>query len=201
MRTSVKKIRIWKILSIALLPVLFCISILTAIVLDVFVARPGDIAVATLLPGMTYSTAFIMKVSIAQWVAILIVAIVIRLAPDNELFNRTFKVVPTWTVLSLLLTQLAPLLSAVVLLVVQELIENPEGPSLSYFPAVSRIGVFASLSCILAATTSSGVALLTGERPRLLPVISIVTNLFLIFGFWYAEFYKLGFHQDKWSEL
>jgi hypothetical protein len=57
--------------------------------------------------------------------------------------------------------------------------------------------VLVLLACLAAGVVSAVIALVKREPPRSLPVLGLVTNGFLIALFWYFQFYKLAFEQDR----
>ena len=70
---------------------------------------------------------------------------------------------------------------------------------MSDFPIISRTGVLVMLAWIAAALALGFAALLKCSRHRSPAVLGMVVNATLIGLFWYLEFYKLGFDQDRWA--
>jgi len=109
------------------------------------------------------------------------------------------KDIPILAILSVVLTPLTQLIGALTILVAQALVDKPEGISRSYFPFISRTGVLVMVACLVAGMVLGVVALFKHKSWRSLGGLGVVMNAFLIGLFWYFEFYKLSFDQDRWA--
>lgn len=219
MNTIRQTIPIWGILSAALILVTALSAILATGTLDAVVVRPEPASINTLLPGWTYAAASVMKVCLGAGAVLAVIALVNRArlrwlpvialattgASDDRQENTPNpatilgKIIPVWSVLSVALTPLTPLIGALAVVVAQAFVGKSEGIAMSDFPLISRTGVLVMLAWIAAGMVAGLIALLKRERPRSLSLFGVVTNVFLIGLFWYFEFYKLGFDQDRWA--
>jgi len=203
-----------------MIPFMMLCAILATIILDSLIDRPISASVTTLLPGFAYGTALVMKVCLAEALVAAVIALASRKgrredpspAPaqvvaahdppnDTKDLSDTSTKIPIWSILSVSLTPLAPLLGAIVVIAVQALVDKPDGISMSYIPMVARTGVLAMLVCLAAGVVSAVVGVFRREPPRLLPLLGLVINAFLIVMFWHLEFHKLGYDQDRGAPL
>jgi hypothetical protein len=106
-------------------------------------------------------------------------------------------IVPSWGLVSVALTPIAPFLGFVGAVVVETLVDKPHGVVTNYFPLVSRSGVLVMLAALLVGAGSSLVSLIRRERPLALAMLGITTNVVLIVAFAYAHYFKLGYDQDR----
>lgn len=222
MGRSSRAIPTWGILSVALVAETILCAILTAATLDSAVARPPEPAsVTTKLPGFVYASASVMKICLVAGVVSAAIALAKRALPrrhvvlgqsaDAESGDRRehatrpaiasgeFELI--WGTLPAALTPLTPLVGAVAVVIAQTLVDDPEGVSMSDFPLISRTGVLVMLVWIAAALILGITASLKCSRHRSTAVFGVVMNAILIGLFWYFEFYKLGFDQDRWADL
>jgi hypothetical protein len=77
--------------------------------------------------------------------------------------------------------------------------DGPDGAFMSYMSLISRKGVLVMLAWITASMLLGVLGLLKRERPRSLSMFGVVISTCLIALFWYFQFYKLGFDQDRWA--
>jgi hypothetical protein len=186
--------------------------ILATVILDKFILRGAAGSLTTMFPGFVYSAALTMKVCIAEGLVLISLTLIDwatstsrekRAAiPPKERIDASASTngdFPKWASLSVVLTPLAPLVGAVAILISQALTSKPPDLSLAYFSALSRAGVLVSLLCLVAGAVSAGMALARREEPQRLSILPAASNAFLICMFWYFEFYKLGFDQDRWT--
>ena len=172
--------------------------VLTAVLLDSFLIRYDRGSVTTMLPGFVYAIALILKTSLVE------AAVLGAFAFATMAFGRPSEAqskIPSWTIFSVLLPAVAPLLGTVVILVTQAIVDKPDADTVSYFTRISRTGVFTLIGILAAAIVSAIVALVRRERPRGLPLIALATSIFVLVLFQYWEFYKLGFDQDRWNAI
>ena len=168
-------------------------AILAAVILDVFVKRPGPpMSITTIIPGSTYAMATVMKVCGVSGLVSVVLALLRRASPPTQTF-------PVWAVVSVILPTVTTLVGALVVLLAQALADKPAGLSLSDFSGISRTAVIVMLVVLSAAAVAAVTSLLKGERPRLLAVLAVSINTLLIGLFWHLEFYALGFDQDTWA--
>jgi hypothetical protein len=176
-------------------------------------------SINTLLPGWTYATATVMKVSLLaglgsavisvvnyvrhRWLPILSRSTIARTDDrPSQMMSPAIgpgKRTPIWGILSVILIPLTQLIGALAVLLAQALVDKPEGVSRSYFPMMSRTSVFVMLAWLTVGMVLGVVALLRRERRRSLGAFGVATNAFLIGLFLYNEFYKLSFDQDRWA--
>lgn len=214
MKSSRQTIPIWSTLSIGLIPATALCAILATVALDVLIDRPVSASVTTLLPGVAYAAALVMKVCIAETIVAAVIGLISKRLPVSKTaavlaihdprdtmmtLDGSRKVVPIWGILSVALTPLSMPVAALAVLIAQAMVDKPEGVSMSDVPGIARTGVLVMLICIAAGAISALVAMLRREGPRSLPLLGLVTNTFLIAMFRYFEFYKLGFDQDRWA--
>ena len=169
-------------------------AVLAATILDAFVARPVSASVTTLVPGMVYASATVMKVCLVAGVLAAGVALIRRLSSTPAAPG-----VPIWGIVSIALVPLASFVGAVVVLAAQSLARGPI--TVGRLSEFSRIAVIVQLIWIAAGAGAAVVALVRRERPRLLPALGLVMSVLLIGLFWHLEFYALGFDQDTWAPL
>ena len=191
-------------------------GILAAATFDAFIDRPENGgSITTLLPGVAYATATVMKVCLASGLVSAVVALVRQVSArfrrsdspsqldkdelSESAISPSRRVLYNWGLLSVALTPLAPLVSALAVVIAQTLVEKPNGVSLSYFPQIARIGVLVMLVQISTAAVAAVISLNKREGSTALPVLSLVTNAVLIGLFWHFQFYALGFDQDRWA--
>lgn len=104
---------------------------------------------------------------------------------------------PFWALVSVLLTPLAPLLGSAGIVIAETLVDKPHGVITNYFPWVARTGVLVMLAALGAGVAAAVVSLIRRERPRALAMLSAATNVILIVTFFHAQYYKLGYDQDR----
>jgi hypothetical protein len=219
MNTSRHTIRIWGILSVAPFAVTMLSSALATIMLEALLAGREPASINTRLPGWTYASATVMKICLVAGVVAAVIALVniawrrwfpvpgpTTTAASDDRQERTTnsvnisaKVIPIWGILSVALPPLAPLIGALVVLIAQALVDRPEGASMSYLSLLSRSGVLVMLAWITASLVLGVLALLKRERPWSLSIFGLITNTCIVGLYWYFEFYKLGFDQDRWA--
>ena len=175
-------------------------SILAAALLDSLIERPelGGGSVTTIIPGFVYATATVMKVCILAGLVSLVVTVakLISAQPAETIPTSSARRLPTWGIASTALAPLTPLVGTLVVLTSQTLAAEPLITDFSQF---SRIAVAVSLFLIAAGAVFAVTSLVKHERPRLVPVVGLITNLVLIGIFWHFEFYAFGFDQDTWA--
>lgn len=181
-------------------------AILAAVVLDVLIVRPalGGGSVTTIIPGYVYATATVMKACILAGLVSVVILLMKRVLVDRTettlraptLSARRF---PIWGITSTVLAPLTPLVGALVIIMAQTRADDPSGPLISDFSQISRVAVAVNLFLISAGAVSAVTSLLKHERPRLVPVVGLITNVVLIGLFWHFEFYAVGFDQDTWA--
>lgn len=219
MNTSRQTIRIWGILSVAPFAATLLSAALATIMLEALLVGHEPASINTMLPGWTYASATVMKICLVAGVVAAVIALgdlarrrwflvpgFATTAASDDRRERTknpanisAKVIPIWGILSVALPPLAPLIGALAVVIAQALVDKPDGPSMSYYPFISRTGVLIMLAWIAAGMGLGVLALLKRERPRLLSMFGVVMSACLIGLFWYCEFYKLGFDQDRWA--
>jgi hypothetical protein len=221
MRISNHHFPTWGAMSVILIVMTMLCVILAAAVTDTLVVRPtvNGGSINTLLPGWTYATATVMKVSLLAGVVSAVIAVVnyvrhrwlpiLRGSTTARTGDRPAQMMsptissgkrtPIWGILSVILIPLTQLIGALAVLIAQALMDKPEGVSRSYFPIMSRTGVLVMLGWLAVGMVFGLVALLKHERRRSLGAFGVATNAFLIGLFLYNEFYKLGFDQDRWA--
>ena len=191
-------------------------AIFAAATYEAFIDRPeGGGSITTLLPGVAYATATVMKVCLASGLVSAVVALLGQVSArfrrsdtpshlgkeelSGSAINLSKRVFYNWGLLSIALTPLAPLVAAFAIVIAQTLVEKPQGVSLSYFPQIARTGVLVMLAQISIAAVAAVTSLIRREDSTALPVLGLVTNAVLIGLFWHFQFYALGFDQDRWA--
>lgn len=211
----------WSVMSVVLIVMTMSCAVLAAILTDTLVVRPtvNGGSINTLLPGWTYATATIMKVTLMAGVVSAFFAMVnyvrhrwlpilrqsrtartgYRLAQAMSSANNSEKRSPILGILSMILVPLTQLIGALTVLLAQVLVDKPEGISSGYFPIVSRVAVLVMLACLAIGAVLGVMAVFRRERQSSMGAFGVATNTFLIGLFLYYEFYKLSFDQDRWS--
>jgi hypothetical protein len=191
----------WRKAVAALIPVTFVCAVLATFVLDALMMRPtvDGGSVNTLLPGITYAMAAIMKVCLFEGLILLMLAFLsyagsLRGPAKVDAPNLTIRF---WTTASLMLAPFAIVVGAVTIMIAQGLAAVPDDAYAYTF--FSRNGVLAMLICLVTAAVTGVVALLKRESPMVVPILSIITATVLTGLFWHFEFYAIGFHQDNWA--
>ena len=194
--TNVNTNRIWAIVVVTLTLGTFLSATLAAIILDALIARPevGGGSVTTIIPGFVYATATVLKVCILAGLVSVVIAMTQHVLGDRADSPRTF---PIWGITSTALAPLTPLVGALVVIMAQTITDNEV--LIGDFSRFSRNAVIVMLFLIAAGALSAVISLLKRERPRLLPVVGLITNVVLIGLFVHFEFYALGFDQDTWA--
>jgi hypothetical protein len=219
MNTSRQTIRFWGILSVAPFAVTMLGATLATTMLEGLLAGREPASINTRLPGWTYASATVMKICLIAGVVAAVIALVdlarrrwfpvpepaTTVASDDRRermttpLNHSAKGIPIWGILSVALPPFAPLIGALAVLIAQALVDRPDGASMSYLSLLSRKGVLVMLAWITAGMMLGVLALLKRERPRSLAMFGVATSACLIGLFWYCQFYKLGFDQDRWA--
>jgi hypothetical protein len=198
-------IRAWTIAAAILTLGTALCAILTAITFEIFIDRPeGGGSITTLLPGLVYATATVMKVCLVSCLVSAAIALIMSVSAffkQSDLASNEGpkSVLPTWAILSVSLTPLAQLVAALAVVIAQTLVDKPEGVSMSYFPQLARTGVLVMLSHISIAGVAAVTSLVRREGFCLLSILGLVINVLIIGLFWHFEFYALGFDQDTWA--
>ena len=200
MRTSTRSIPIWAIPSVVLTIGTALCATLAAATLDIFVRRPeqGGGSITTLLPGLVYASATVMKVCLVSGLMSAVAGLAWRLFGRRPT-RRASQGLPVWGITSIALTPLTPLLGALTVLGAQRLLAAPGLVSASHFPPIARNGVFVMLAILLAAVAVGVISLIRREQPRTLPILGLVVNMLLVGLFCHLRFYALGFDQDTWA--
>lgn len=186
--------RVWVLAAAILAPGTLLAGIVVAMMLDALVQRPpGAGSMTTLMPGLAYAAATVMKVSLVAGLISAVIAVASRAFGSATAANgaRLF----TWGIASVALAPLSLLAGTVAVLIAQ----TPADLTVRDFTYVSRTGVFVQLCVIAGGAIAAATALIKRERPRLLPMLGLIVNVVLIGLFWYLEFYAVGFDQDTWA--
>jgi len=202
--TNRQTIRIWAIVVATLTLGTLLSAILAAIILDVLIKRPaeGGGSVTTIIPGYVYAVATVMKACLLAGlgsVVVLLMKRMLALRAENTLRTSTSPALPIWAITSTALAPLTPIVGALVIIVAQTFAGNAAGPLIGDFSQFSRVAVVVCLLLIAAGAVAAVTSLVKHERPRLVPVVGLITNAVLIGLFWHFEFYAIGFDQDTWS--
>ena len=201
--TNSQTMRTWVIVVVTLTLGTLLSSILAAALLDALIERPelGGGSVTTIIPGFVYATATVMKVCILAGVVSLVFTLIKLVSAQTV--EKTFPTptssarrLPIWGIASTALAPLTPLVGTLVVLISQTLGAEP---LITDFSKFSRIAVAVSLFLIAAGAVFAVTSLVKHERPRLVPVVGLITNVVLIGLFWHFEFYAFGFDQDTWA--
>jgi hypothetical protein len=166
--------------------------------------------VTTIIPGYVYATATVMKVCILAGLVSVVIALLKRLLAHRALRAPAFcarpiprvssaRTLPIWAIISTVLAPLTPLVGALVIIVSQSLPRYASGSLIADFSRFSRVAVAVNLFLIAAGAASAVTSLAKHERPRLVPLVGLITNAVLIGLFWHFEFYAIGFDQDTWA--
>jgi hypothetical protein len=194
-------------------------AVLATILLEALLVGREPASINTRLPGWTYASATVMKICLVAGVVAAVIALVnlaqrrwfpvpepswLAASDDQQEgttnpANISAKVIPIWGILSVALPPLTPLIGALAVLIAQVLVDRPDGASMSYLSLISRSGVLVMLGWITVSLILGILALLKCERPRSLSIFGLVMNACIIGLYWYFEFYKLGFDQDRWA--
>ena len=174
--------------------------ILTALLLDSFLVRYDRGSVTTMLPGFVYANALMMKLGLLEAAVLGVVAVwslfSARRSKDDAVLNR----IPFCAIGSVLLPAVAPFVGTLSILVTQAIVGKPVGDTLDYFTTISRTGVFALIGVLAVSLVLSITALVRRERPIGFSIVGLSTTALLLTLFFYWEFYKYGFDQDRWNQ-
>lgn len=107
---------------------------------------------------------------------------------------------PVWGIIAMILTPLAPLFGSIAVGVAEAMVDKPYGVIVNYFPSVARAGVLVMLATVGVGVVAGVISLLKEERPRALAMLAVVTQLVVIAAFRSAQYYKLGYDQDRGAE-
>jgi Uncharacterized protein conserved in bacteria len=194
------------------LPVL-CAALAT-ILLEALLVGYEPASVNTMLPGWTYASATVMKICLLTGLVAAVIAMVnlarrrwfgeaaMRTASDDQQerttnpANLSAKAIPIRSILSVALPPFAPLIGALAVVIAQTFVDKPDRASMNF---ISRNGVLVMMAWITASLILGLLARLKGERPHSLSMFGVVMSACLIVLFWYWQFYKLGFDQDRWA--
>ena len=214
MNTSRKTLPIWAISSVALITLPILCAAFATILLESLLVGYEPASVNTMLPGWTYASATVMKICLLGGVVAAVTALVnlsrrrwfsevaTRAASDDHQAratnpaNPSAKSIPICSILSVALPQFAPLIGALAVVIAPNVVDKPDSASMNF---ISRSGVLVMLTWIAASLILGVVARLKGERPHSLSIFGVALNACLIVLFWYWQFYKLGFDQDRWA--
>ena len=164
-----------------------------ALLLDTFVRRPpGAGSITTLLPGFTYASATVMKVSVVAGLVAAVAAVTTHAFGGAQ--RGTAGRLLTAGLASVALVPVALLAGTVAILLAQT-----SAASVADFTYVSRIAVFVQLGVTAAAALAATVSLRRRDPPTLLAVLALTVNVLLIALCWHFEFYAVGFDQDTWA--
>ena len=214
MNGSGKSLPIWTITSVASITLPILCSALATILLEALLVGYEPASINTMLPGWTYASATVMKICLAAGIVAAVIALMnlarrrwfaevaTRAASDDQQAratnpaNPSAKSIPICSILSVALPQFAPLIGALAVTIAQTIVDKPDSASMNF---ISRSGVLVMLTWIAASLILGVVARLKGERPHSLSIFGVALNACLIVLFWYWQFYKLGFDQDRWA--
>ena len=206
MNANRQAIRTWAIVVVTFTLGTLLSSILAAALLDALIERPelGGGSVTTIIPGFVYAAATVMKVCILAGLVSLVVTLtkLVSVQTAENTFptpTLTGRRLPIWGIASATLAPLTPLVGTLVVLVSQTVAGNTAEPLISDSSRFSRIAVAVSLFLIAAGAVFAVISLVKQERPRLVSVVGLITNVVLIGLFWHFEFYAFGFDQDTWA--
>lgn len=192
-RAAMSRARAWALAAAVLAPGTLLAGSLAALMLDALVHRPPNAgSITTVLPGFTYASATVMKVSLAAGLVSALMAVAARVlssAPDAPTARRS-----TWALASVALPAAALVAGTIGVLIAQ-----PRAGLVRDFTYVSRTGVFVQSAVIAAGAIAAAIALTRAEHPRLLPLLGVIVNGLLLALFWSLEFYAVGFDQDTWA--
>ncbi|MBI4891778.1 MAG: hypothetical protein HY821_14225 [Acidobacteria bacterium] len=180
-----------------LIPCNFAAGTLAALLLDVALVRPPDSgSITTLLPGLTYACATVMKVCLVAgflWLHFLTLLRLLRL----RLSSPPGGSLPRLATLSLALPPAAILLGALAAVAQQRFLLLASPLSLISFDLISRQSVFLMLAAILAGALCAAASLV---RRRGAPAfLGLLVNAVLLALFLHLSFFAAGFHQDRWA--
>jgi hypothetical protein len=144
-------------------------------------------SVTTLLPGLTYATATILKVYIF---ASLAAAVIGWIWPIGE-------AVPAWALTSIFLPPAAPLFGTLVVLLIQPSLLSMTGAR--DYEQTARIGALAMFAPLFLGAVAALVSLHRREHPVATAAFGLFVNALLFGLFCFFRFYALGFHQDNWA--
>jgi hypothetical protein len=188
---------------------------LATIIVETLLIRPVSASVNTLLPGWTYGAVLILKVCLLsgviascvfifkqlrlRWFPSLARAGVTDVSVGTARSDIRESLIPSFAILSLLLSASAPLISAISTMMAQAIFRMLGEVTMREIELLSRGGVVVMGVCLIAALIMGGLSLRRREREQTLALLSIAMNALLIVLFWYWQFYAAGFDQDRWA--
>lgn len=172
--------------------------VLTAILLDAFLIRYDRGSVTTMLPSFVYASALILKLGLVE-AAVLGVTAFVTMAYDRN--STDDVVIPRYAVASIILPACAPIVGTFVILVSQIFFTKPDGDTFNYFAGLSWAGAVETIAVVWLAAALALASLVKRERPMRFAVIGLVASVVLLALFFYWQFYKFGFDQDRWNNI
>lgn len=178
-------------------------AVIAAGALDVLIIRPPEPAasITTLLPGLAYACATVMKVCLVA--GILAVALTIvkwsigRL--NGTISNRQRNRYATWGIWSIILAPAATLIGAFVAIGYQRVLTDTAAVTTTQLQHAAQNAVFAMLATLSAGFLAGIISLVRREGAFEIPMFGLAVNIVLIGLFLSLKFYVIGFDQDRWA--
>lgn len=181
-------------------------AILAAVVLEFGMVRPapgslGSGSITTLLPGVVYACATVMKVCLAAATLCLTNVLVrwmlhsVRGTAPSPPVSR----IPLWGLSSISLAPCATVVGAATAVTYQRVAFGTDPISVVRLQSTGSNAVLAMLVVLCAGVVTAAGSLIRRERPLWTPALGFAVNALLIGLFLYLRFHAPGFDQDHWA--
>lgn len=177
---------------------------LAAAFLDLLIVRPrpatpGSGSISTLLPGLAYAGATVMKVCLVAGLLAALAALchlMIRLLLP---IAREPALKPRCALASIALAPLSTLAGALSAVVFQRLALTRAPVSVAQFQQVAPAAVYVMLAVLTLGVVFAGTSWLRREGATWTPALGLALNALLIALFLYLRFFAPAFDQDAWA--
>jgi hypothetical protein len=168
-------------------------AVSAAVVLELFTVRRIDGgSLTTHFPGYVYANASVLKAALFETAALLISAIILRFKSAVQKGVQ----LPRFGSVSMLMPPADLFVSSAAVVTTQYFVSHASAEDSSF---IARIGVLVLAGVVAAGAVIGALGLVRKERPFAITFIAFISNLTLLFLFYYFQFYKLGFDQDNWA--
>lgn len=181
-------------------------ALLAAAILDLVIVRPapatpGSGSITTLLPGLVYACATVMKVCLVAGVLALVATLgkraIGRIRGARPVPSPSRD--PVWALASIALAPSATLTGAVAAVVAQRIALTTDPVSMELLRQIAPASVISMIVVLSAGIGAAVASLVRREKPVAIPALGLAVNTLLIALFCYLRFHAPGFDQDTWA--
>ena len=158
---------------------------------------PGSGSINTLLPGLTYACATVMKVCLVAGMLATIASLCVWTCRRRQPF--TAVPVPRWAIASVALAPVSTLSGALAAVIFQRLILTAAPVTIAQFQQIAPAPVFTMIAVLAAGAIAAVRSLMLREKPPAIATLGLAVNAILIALFLYMRFHAPGFDQDTWA--